>query len=298
MNPEDFVDLYNAVQLATPLAMATSVNSPTYLGHLLWKETRVALFKQATDCRSPTTRDWSRAARVPFGYGWLRKGVLESFIESVALHPVLIPILTGERPMQVVTAGGLPALRELRLHQGTVWHWNRAIYDPAAGGHIRLEMRAFPGGPTSIDMAANAAFLVGLGLGLRPGIDDRLARFPFRYADYSFHRAAQHGLDARLLWPSDCGNSPHETTVRELFFELAPLARAGLISVGVDADEADEMLAVVEHRVRAHQTGASWQRIVLQRLDQAMPRDEALIALLQAYLDRSRSGKPVAEWQP
>jgi hypothetical protein len=47
-----------------------------------------------------------------------------------------------------------------------VWRWNRAIYDPASGGHLRIEMRALPAGPTVIDMLANAAFLIGLSLWL------------------------------------------------------------------------------------------------------------------------------------
>jgi hypothetical protein len=60
--------------------------------------------------------------------------------------------------------GRVPALEELRLHQGTVWTWNRAIYDPTAGGHLRVEMRALPAGPTVVDMLANAAFHLGLAL--------------------------------------------------------------------------------------------------------------------------------------
>ena len=48
-----------------------------------------------------------------------------------------------------------------------MWRWNRAIYDPHEGGHLRIEMRALPAGPTPLDMVAGAAFLVGLTMGLR-----------------------------------------------------------------------------------------------------------------------------------
>ena len=154
--PEDFTRTYNAVQLATAPALAVAGNSPTFLGHRLWEETRIALFKQSVEDRD-SHQLRRRPSRTAFGTGWLRDGALELFAESVRLHEPLLPYTTdGE--------GGTPGLNELRLHQGTVWRWNRAIYDPASGGHLRIEMRALPAGPTVTDMLANAAFLIGLTL--------------------------------------------------------------------------------------------------------------------------------------
>ena len=49
--PEDFTRTYNAVQLATAPALAVAGNSPTFLGHRLWEETRIALFKQSVEDR-------------------------------------------------------------------------------------------------------------------------------------------------------------------------------------------------------------------------------------------------------
>jgi gamma-glutamyl:cysteine ligase YbdK (ATP-grasp superfamily) len=214
VNPGDYADMYNAAQLATPIALALAANSPTYVGHRLWDETRVALFKQSTDSRGADGTRWRRAARVPFGHGWVRRSVLELFAEAVALHPPLLPILSDEEPVDSVDRGQVPALSELRLHQGTIWQWNRAVYDDSAGGHLRIELRAFGGGPTPIDMAANAAFLIGMMAGLRSEIAYLLPRLPFRYAEYNFYRAAQHGLDAVLLWPTARGNSPREAPPR------------------------------------------------------------------------------------
>ena len=90
--------------------------------------------------------------------------------------------------------GGLPGLDELRLHNGTIWRWNRPIYDPGDGGHLRIEMRALPSGPTPLDMMASAAFLIGISIGLRDRIDQLIPAFPFEYAEYNFYRAAQFGL--------------------------------------------------------------------------------------------------------
>lgn len=99
-----------------------------FLGHRLWEETRIALFKQSVEDRdsSGLRRGPPRAA---FGTGWLRGGALELFTESVRLHEPLLPFVSD------APAGhGNPPLDELRLHHGTVWRWNRAVYDPAAGG--------------------------------------------------------------------------------------------------------------------------------------------------------------------
>lgn len=296
VGPDEFASTFNAAQLATPIVLSVAANSPTYVGHLLWDETRVALFKQVIDDRLPNPMDWRRAARVPFGHGWIRKSAFENFAESVALHPCILPLLSEEDPLAVVAQGDLPALHELRLHQGTVWQWNRAIYDPAYGGHLRIEMRALPGGPTPIDMAANTALLIGLTCGLREDIDRLLPRFPFNYADYNFYRSAQHGLDATLLWPTDGGNSPREVQAITLVQEMLPVAKKGLDSIGVSRAETERMLEVISERMRRDTSGARWQRRLLTQLGQRMPRAEALRELLALYLTYAEAGKPVSEW--
>ena len=161
VNPAAFTRTYNAVQLATAPVLAVAGNSPTFLGHRLWEETRVALCKQSIDDRDGRgLRRW--LARVAFGTGWLREGPLALFVEAVRLHRPLLPVLGDQDPLAAGELGQAPPLAELRLHQGTVWRWNRPVYDPASGGHLRIEMRALPAGPTVVDMLANAAFLIGL----------------------------------------------------------------------------------------------------------------------------------------
>src|SRR6266487_4047262 len=209
VNPADFTRTYNAVQLATAPALAVSGNSPTFLGHRLWEETRIAVFKQSVDDRQ-SHEPRRRLARTALGTGWLRGGALELFTESIRLHQPLLPVVRQSQLPVVddrgLRAGGAgwqaPALDELRLHQSTVWRWNRAIYDPASGGHLRIEMRALPAGPTVIDMLANAAFVIGLSLWLADLDQDWTYALPFERADDGFHRAAQHGLAAELTWPA------------------------------------------------------------------------------------------------
>jgi gamma-glutamyl:cysteine ligase YbdK (ATP-grasp superfamily) len=296
VDPYDFAAAYDAAQLATAPVLAASGNSPTFLGHRLWEETRIALFKQAVDERPDRGEPTRGAARVSFGEGWVREGAFELFAESVLLHPPLLPVLGDEDPLACVRAGGVPRLRELRLHQGTVWRWNRAIYDPAGGGHLRIEMRSLPAGPSLEDMLANAAFLVGATLALAPRTRRLLAGLPFAHAERNFYRAAQHGLAATLLWPADESPSPRRVSAAGLVGELLPAAREALVAAGVAAAEADARLAVIAERVATGRTGARWQRLVLGRLERTRTRDEALAGLLERYLEWSGSGLPVHRW--
>ena len=294
-NPRDFANLYNAAQLITPAALAVSANSPLLLGHSLWDETRIALFKQAVDTRGARSHEWRRAARVPFGHGWVRKGAHELFAESCRLYPILIPICGDEDVIGVTAAGGIPELLELRLHQGTIWNWNRAVYDASAGGHLRIEFRALPSGPTPIDLMASAAYLVGLTVGMSRRINSFLPAFPFRYAEYNFYRAAQNSLQAEVLWPVLDDTSPATRKMTGLCRELLPLADEGLDELGVAQDERRQLLSLIGDRLKSGTTPASWQRRTLERIGDK-PRSAALAELVEAYLERCASGRPVSEW--
>lgn len=292
--PRDFADTYNAAQWMTPLAVALAANSPVFLEKLLWEETRIALFKQAVDGRDPEQIGWRGPSRVSFGHGWVRRGALELFAESASLFPPLIPVMSDEDPLACVRDGGVPYLGELRLHHGTVWQWNRAVYDPAAGGHLRIELRALPSGPTPADMAANAAWLLGLVFGMRDTVASQLAALPFRYAEINFYRAAKEGLAAQLIWPSQGGSGLREIPVVDLAAQSLPLAHEGLAALGVEADVAAQRLGVIRDRLAAQTTGAVWQRRGLERIPGA--RRDALARMLEAYMGHSNRGCPVHEW--
>jgi len=293
--PEEFAATYNATQIASAPALAVAGNSPVFLGHRLWEETRIALFKQAVDERDELSEAW-RPARVSFGNGWVRRGALELFAETVALHPPLLPITSAEDPRACLRAGGVPELRALRLHHGTVWRWNRAVYDPTDGGHLRIELRCLPSGPSPLDMEANMAFLVGLAFGLREEVGRMTTALPFAYAERNFYRAAQHGLDSILLWPAHRAPSPKPVRAQTLLFDLLPVARAGLAAAGVAADEAERLLAVISERVEHGRTGARWQSGALEALERGLPREPALAAMLERYLEHAGSGRPVHAW--
>jgi len=294
VDPDRFAACYNAAQLATPLALAVAANSPYFLGHQLWDETRIALFKQSVDTRR-NNNEWRRMARVPFGHGWVRKSAYELFAESCHLYPILMPVYSDADDVGIVRDGGIPELAELRLHQGTIWNWNRPVYDAADDGHLRIELRALPSGPTPVDMMAGAAWLAGLTSGLANGIDEMLNAFPFRYADFNFYRAAQSGLDADLLWPSDDGVSPREIRASVLCRDLLPVADRGLERIGVDEVERRRLLGLIRDRLDSGITPARWQRRAVAAMDD-LPREEAMCRLVEEYLANAASGRPVTEW--
>jgi len=294
VDPADFTRTYNAVQLATTPVLAVSGNSPTFLGHRLWQETRIALYKQSADDR-PGRGPRRGLARAALGTGWLRGGPLELFTQSVRLHQPLLPVLGHLGP-----AGGAgwqpPPLDELRIHQGTVWPWNRALYDPAAGGHLRIEMRALPAGPTVIDMLASAAFLIGLSLWLAGQDQQWTYALPFERADHGFYRAAQHGLSAQLSWPAGRGDQIRTLPAAELVTELVPAARQGLLEAGVAPAEAGNLLGVISARAASGQTGAAWQRAALAAAERDHDRQHALAVMLDRYLRYADTGLPVHTW--
>ncbi len=293
VHPAAFADTFNAIQLMTPLAVAIGANSPSLFGHNLWHETRIPLFKQSIDTRRVDRYGWNEPPRVNFGQGWVRRDALELFTEVVRIYPPLLPVCDDGQQ----TGSSAPGLWELRLHQSTVWLWNRPVYDPVDGGQLRIEMRALPAGPTPRDMVANAALLIGLAEGIRPQLHELLPAIPFGIAEYNFYRAAQYGLDANLVWPSPGQSGYREQSVCTIMERLLPLAREGLQRIGIGDAECDLYLGEVERRLARRRTGAIWQRARLAALQQALSPERAQQALLEDYMEHSAQNRPVSEWQ-
>jgi hypothetical protein len=276
--------------------LALAANSPTLFGHRLWQETRIPLFKQSIDTRELDRYSWNEPARVNFGQGWVREGALELFTEAVRIYPPLLPVCAATTAEEELWAGKVPRLAEMRLHQSTVWLWNRPVFDDVDGGHLRIEMRALPAGPTPVDMVANAAFLIGLAEGLRPEIPHILPAIPFRMAEYNFYRAAQHGLDAKVLWPHARQSGYREEDIASVIGRLLPTAYSGLGAIGVGSSEAERYLSVIETRLARRQTGASWQLGQLPSMADTQAGSPAFRAMLERYLSLSKENLPVALW--
>jgi hypothetical protein len=164
------------------------------------------------------------------------------------------------------------------------------------GGHLRIEMRALPAGPTVTDMLANAALLIGLSRWLAEQDPSWTYALSFERAEHGFYRAAQHGLAAELAWPLGHTGRLGTRTAGELVAELLPAGRDGLARAGVAAAEADRLLGVIAARVATGQTGAVWQRRTLAALEPRLGRDRALAAMLERYLEYGAGDQPVHTW--
>lgn len=293
VQPEDFAPMWNAAQAIAAVQVAIGANSPFLLGHQLWHETRIALFEQATDTRSEELKAQGVRPRVFFGERWITS-VFDLFEENVKYFPALLPIVDDEDPLVELEAGRIPNLQELRLHNGTVYRWNRPIYDVAGGRpHLRIENRLLPAGPTVIDTMANAALFYGLVPVLAASERPVWSQLSFRAAEDNFHQAARAGIEAEIYWPGVGTVAVRELALRELL----PLAHAGLEQMGVDAGVRERLLDVIEQRCITGRNGATWLIDEFAHHSAASgDRFAAMRATTQEYERHMHDGAPVHEW--
>ena len=78
---------------------------------------------------------------------------------------------------------------------------------------------------------------------------------------------------------------------------MLPLARLGLETPGLEAENIDLYLGIIEERVRSRRTGAQWQLDSLAALSDEGPMSERLSAITAAIGERQRGGSPVHGWE-
>lgn len=289
----EFVRLYNWAQAITAPLLAAAANSPIFLSHRLWHETRIALFQHSTDERSNTRQLRSHPPRVSFGENWVKDSVIEVFREEIARFRVLLTKEIDEDPLDVLARGELPALAALRLHNGTVWRWNRPCYGVNGGvAHLRIEQRAMPSGPSVLDEVANAAFFYGLMTALPAEFGDVDRLMSFDDAKDNFFAAARHGLKAQINWL----NGKEFSAAALITEQLLPLAREGLKQAGVDSADIDRYLGVIAERVKRDQNGALWAFRSLSAMGEQGTRELRSRILVEQMIAHQRTDTPVHEW--
>ena len=290
---KEFVSHYNAAQAITAPVLAAAVNSPLLFGRRLWQETRVALFQHSTDARSGPELARSHPARVSFGDAWLKDSVIALFHDQISRFRPIMITQPDEDPFQVLARGGVPLLSALRMHNGTVWRWNRACYGIEDGvAHLRVENRALPAGPTVIDEIANATFFAGLMLSVPEEYGDVAKRMSFDDAKSNFFRAARHGLDAQFNW-IDGQSYPSSLLILD---HLLPLARRGLLDANVDSADVNKYLDVISERVQSRQTGARWILKSFAAMKETGPKESRHRALTAAMLACQKTEEPLHRW--
>jgi gamma-glutamyl:cysteine ligase YbdK (ATP-grasp superfamily) len=297
VSPDDFASNWNAAQALAGPQLALGANSPYFSGHQLWSETRIELFAQSTDTRPDELKIQGVRPRVWFGERWITS-IFDLFEENVRYFPSLLPEVSDEDPVAELAAGRTPHLSELRLHNGTVYRWNRPVYDVVevdgvGRPHLRVENRVLPAGPTVIDMLANSAFYYGMLRTLSEEDRPLWTKMSFAVAQQNFVEAARHGIGASLYWPG-----LGETTTEELVLgELLPMAHQGLERWGVAAEVRERFLGVIEGRARSRRNGAVWQVSTVQALQEGgMTRPAALAEMLRRYCEHMHSNEPVHTW--
>jgi hypothetical protein len=293
VHPDSFAGYWNAAQCLAGVQLAVGANSPFLLGSRLWAETRIPLFEQSCDVRTPELRNQGVRPRVWFGERWITS-ILDLFSENGRYFPALMPVTEEGDPMAELEAGQVPTLNELRLHNGTIWRWNRPVYDVADGvPHVRVENRVLPAGPTVVDMVANALFFYGLLRTLVEAERPLWSMMSFEAAEENFTTAARHGLDGPLYWPGTGWIRPDELVLRKLL----PQAADGLARWGVEGEVTDRFLSIIEQRCVTRRTGANWQLDTVAALeDRGADRRAALHGMLSRYLEWSAANEPVHTW--
>ncbi len=294
IDPERFARYWNAAQAIAGVQVAVAANSPFFCGKELWRETRIALFEQATDTRPEELKAQGVRPRVWFGERWITS-IFDLFEENVQYFPALLPVCEEEDPLQTLERGDIPELAELRLHNGTIYRWNRPIYDVVRGQpHLRVENRVLPAGPTVVDILANAAFYYGLLRVLSEEDRPLWSQMSFSAAEENFHIGAREGIEARIYWPGLGAVPVGELVLRRLL----PLAHEGLQRWGVDSRDADRLLGVIERRCVKLRNGAAWQSEFFHRLyaDKKLDRPRALREMTRRYRDYMHSNNPVHDW--
>lgn len=275
------VRFYNASLIAAAPVVAVSANSPFAFGKDLWAETRIPLFEQAVDVGGYDGAASGPIKRVGFGNGYARHSLFELFEENLQHYPLLLAESSESAPAQ---------MDHVRLHNGTIWRWNRPLigFDEDGTPHLRIEHRVIPAGPTHADAIANAAFYYGLVQSLATAEEPPEARLEFALARDNFASAARYGLHAHLHWMVE---GYHQPITELILQQLLPQAEQGLRELRLDNTDIDYYLGIIRQRVERGQNGSQWQR------DFVHVHGRDWNGLMQAYYQRQREQQPVHLWE-
>jgi CBS domain-containing protein/gamma-glutamyl:cysteine ligase YbdK (ATP-grasp superfamily) len=292
VKPSDFVASYNWAQAISGPVMGISVNSPLLLGRELWNETRIALFQQSIDTRFSSYALKNQVPRVTYGNEWSQGSIVDIYKSDVVRHKAILAREINSNSKEDLKAGKVPKLEALCVFNGTIYRWNRPCYGVSKGKpHLRIENRYIPSGPSILDEVANFAFWVGLMHGRPKEFDDLPGKIDFRDAKSNFLQAARSGKQSVMVWRDT------QISVRDLVEkELLPLAENGLKSLGIDKDDIERYLEVIEQRTKG-QTGSRWMIRNYRHLNAKLKTDDALMALTKHIYQTQQKNAPIHEWK-
>lgn len=293
ISPEEFTEKYNWAQMIAGPVLAVTANSPILMGKRLWKETRIALFQQSVDTRSSTNMKRDQEPRVTFGKHWQTGTVVDLYKDNISRFGTLLTSEIEEDAMLELDNGRIPQLEALKMHNGTVYKWNRACYGVGGGKpHLRIENRYIPAGPTVKDEMANAAFWLGIMYAMPEEYKDLPKQVNFEDVRYNFYNACRSGLDSQFKWFNKVVSS--EKLIRKV---LLPLAHQGLEKAGILKSSANELLGIIEKRVSTNRNGAKWMLTNFSTLLKGSTANEASHNITEAIYYNQMTSLPVHKWK-
>lgn len=266
------VRYYNAAVIASAVTLAAAANAPLLFGKRLWDDTRITLFEQAVDTAGP-------APRVSFGPGYMQSSLLEYFQGNVRNHRVLLPAELDEPPSK---------LPYVRMHNGTIWSWNRPLIGFESDGqpHLRIEHRPMSASPTLADLFADTLLFLGLTHALATLPEPPEQKLSFEQAKENFYRSARYGLEAQLLWIDGASYNVSDLLLEQLLPHLSESWK----QLEIDQAFAQTGGDILAGRVQTRQNGANWQRRKFAEFHGDAQK------LLMEYVQHQAQGNPVHTW--
>ncbi|MFY0643332.1 MAG: CBS domain-containing protein [Bacteroidia bacterium] len=292
IEPNDFTKMYNWAQMIAGPVVAVAANSPLLLGKRLWKETRIALFQQSVDTR-PINIKREQEPRVTFGKEWASGTAVDIFRDNISRFNLLFATDEKEDSLAVLEKGGIPQLEALKMHNSTVYKWNRACYGVGGGKpHLRIENRYIPSGPTVLDELANAAFWLGIMNSMPEEYENLPEMVPFEDCRYNFYNACRNGLDCQFKWFDKTVSA--QKLIKNT---LLPMAREGLLKAKINPRKIDQLLDVIEKRVSKNKNGSKWMIKNFTILLDKSTAYEASRSITEAMYHNQLNSRPVHKWR-
>ncbi len=290
---EDFTSYYNWAQAITGPVLSACTNSPLLFGRRLWRETRIALFQQSTDTRSNHQYTREDAPRVLLGNSWLNGSIVDLYKEDIARYRVLISSEIDEDSLEQLKEGAIPNLSALKMHNGTIYKWNRACFGATNGiPHLRIENRYIPSGPSVLDEMANMAFWLGLMHGMPEEYRNLHETHDFDTVKANFNRACRMGMGSMFRWLDGKVYSAHDLILQILI----PLAKDGLRKAKIHEKDITRYLKVIEGRVESGMSGSQWILDSFDKLKNTGTKDEIMLAITAGIARRQKKNTPIHKW--
>ena len=273
----------------------SAANSPFFFGKELWRETRIALFEQATDTRPDELKAQGVRPRVWFGERWITS-IFDLFEENVRYFPALLPVCEDEDPVETLDARrhpgasrAAPAQRDdLPLEPPDLRRRARApaparrephpARRPDGGRHPRQRRLLLRPGARP-DRGGAAAVDADVLLGGR-------GELPRRARATASTRASTGPGWARSRWPSSCcaGCCPRRTRVSTAWASTPPSA----IDCSASSSAAASRSATAPHGRPPSSTSLYDER--------GLERDAALREMTLRYRELMHANAPVHAW--